>query len=154
MYFRLHVVIFSKFQRLEGRCFESVLGYNAINGKYCFIHPKLGLPLPSRAMLIDDDTLWTYAHHGVCRIPEKHDRTDVNNLNYLNYPTTSNHWLDLSFRNWLSSWRTNMATLTYKISLKTSIIQWTKIQTKMKSYKLKFPVKTLLYKDELFCDIL
>ena len=47
-----------------------------------------------------------------------------------------------------------MATLTYKISLKTSIIQWTKIQTKMKSYKLKFPVKTLLYKDELFCDIL
>ena len=43
-------------------CFESPLAYHAINGKHCYIHPRLGIPLPSRATL-SGSALWDNTQH-------------------------------------------------------------------------------------------
>jgi len=56
-------------------CFESQVAYNAINGAYCYIHPKLGIPLPSRRQLFDKN-LWINAQHNGCKDTPTFKRDD------------------------------------------------------------------------------
>jgi hypothetical protein len=43
-------------------CFEAPLAYHAINGKKCYIHQKLAIPLPSRSSLHGNE-LWNNLQH-------------------------------------------------------------------------------------------